>query len=150
ALYNLTRTPEHFTGQVSSMTFSMTVSRALSNIRFVLKDVNSDASFTLTDSSGTPADAAYPYNYSMVWDGRIGTTTIPAGAYVFHAEAEDRLFGLTATSELQPFHWNINAIGTVTFGKNVQATTGLDQFIVNEDQVVSANYNYEGMGFDDF
>src|SRR5262249_1091613 len=34
ALYNLTRTPEHFTGQVSSMTFSMTVSRALSNIRF--------------------------------------------------------------------------------------------------------------------
>lgn len=138
SIRSLSQAPVNFSSSTTRMIFSAVISTPVNSVTIVLENQDTKTVFRLEDSTGTPENGSYPFNYAYSWNGLLNGAPIPEGAYSYHVEAVDRMNGMVSTSEIQPFRWKVDVKGIISYQKVAKEET----FLPTHDQYVRVEYDY--------
>jgi len=137
-------TPENFLATTGKVVFSCKFNKLVRDVKIIFKNTSTDDEFTITDSTPILTSRDDHYSYLCAWNGKDDRGEyLPDGQYKFRIEATDAKYGITGSSEFQPFEWKVETNGTVTYTLCFKyKRSGWYSFTPNFDQYISVKYDY--------
>ena len=110
--------PGNFLATTEKMIFSCKFNKLVREVKIVFKNTSTDEEFTVTDSTPILTYRDDRYSYSYAWKGKHDQREyLPDGQYKFRIEATDAKYGITGSSEFQPFTWVVRANAWVSYAR---------------------------------